>query len=120
MDRHDGVPVLFAHVEDHAVAQDAGVVDDDVELAEVVDRAIDDSFGSLEVGDALEVGDRLAAGGSDFLDHVLRRGARLPGAVEVTAEVIHDHLGAVLGQQQRLFAPDAAAGAGDYRNFACQ
>jgi hypothetical protein len=29
-------PILFAHVEDHPVAQDAGVVDDDVELAEFV------------------------------------------------------------------------------------
>ena len=120
MDGDDGVPVLFAHVEDHAVAQDAGVVDDDVQLAEVIDCAIDDPLGRLEVGDALEVGDCLAARRADFLDHVLGRRARLPGAVEVSAEVVHDHLGAVLRQQQRLFAPDAAAGAGDYRNFACQ
>ena len=117
--RDDRVPVLLAHVEDHAVAQDAGVVDDDVELAEVIDRAIDDALGGLEVGDALEVGDCFAARRADFLDHVFGRRARLPGAVEVSAEVIDDDLGAVLRQQQRFFASDTAAGAGDNRNFAC-
>ena len=64
----------------------------------------------LKSRDALEVGDRFAAGGADFLDHVLGRRARLPGTVEVSAEIVHDDLGAVFGQQQRLFAPDAAAG----------
>jgi hypothetical protein len=61
MDADDGVEVLFAHVEDHAVAQDAGVVDDDVELAEIIERALDDAFGGLEIADALEARDRLAA-----------------------------------------------------------
>ena len=38
VDGDDGVPLLLGHVGEHAVAQDAGVVDDDVEVAERVDR----------------------------------------------------------------------------------
>ena len=37
VDGEDLVPLLLAHVEDHAVAQDAGVVDEDVDAAELVD-----------------------------------------------------------------------------------
>jgi hypothetical protein len=44
----------------------------------------------------------------------------LPGAVEVTAEVIDDDLGAMFGEQERFFAPDSAARAGNYRNFSFQ
>ena len=39
------------HVPDRGVAHDAGVVDDDVELAEGVDRLLDDLAGLLVVGD---------------------------------------------------------------------
>ena len=112
------VPVLLAHVEDHPVAQDAGVVDDDVELAEGVEGALDDALGALEVGDALAVGDGLAAHLLDLVDHLLGRAVvGAAGAVEVRAEVVDDDLGAVLGHQQRLFAADAAARAGDDRNL---
>jgi len=48
---------------------------------------------------------------ADFLYHVLGRRARLPGAVEMAAEIVHDDFRAVLGEQQRLFASDAAAAA---------
>ena len=37
VDGDDLVPLLLAHVEDHAVAEDAGVVDEDVDAAELVD-----------------------------------------------------------------------------------
>ena len=63
----------------------------------------------LKSRDALEVGDRFAAGGADFLDHLLGRRTRLAGTVEVAAEVVHHDLGALLGQQQRLFAADTAS-----------
>ena len=43
------------------VAQDAGVVHEDVEAAERVDRGADDVLGAFEVGDAVVVGDGLAA-----------------------------------------------------------
>src|ERR1700736_1661618 len=117
MDAEDRVEVLLAHVEDHAVAQDSGVVDHDVELAEVVQRALDDALGGLEIADALEVGARFAAEAADFFDPFLRRRARLAGPVEVAAEIVDHDLGSLPGQQQRFFAADTASGARDDRDF---
>src|SRR3984893_14795594 len=117
MDVEDSVEILFAHVEDHAVAQDAGVVDRDVELAEVVQRALDDALGGLEIADALEVGDRLAAEAADFLDNVLGRRTRLAGSLETAAEIVDHDLGSLPGQQQRFCAADTASSACDDRDF---
>ncbi len=41
VDLDDGVPLRLGHVREHAVAEDAGVVDEDVEAAEGVDRLLD-------------------------------------------------------------------------------
>src|SRR5271163_1545996 len=116
----DRVPVLFIHVEDHAVAENSGVVHHDVELAEIIDGAFDNALGSFEIGDAFEVGHGLAARRADFFHHVFGRGARLPGAVEMPTEVIDDDLGAMLRHQDRFLASDAAARAGYDRHLSIQ
>ena len=43
------VPLVDGHVDEHAVAQDAGVVDQDVEAAEGLDRRFDHPLGGVEV-----------------------------------------------------------------------
>ena len=58
------VPLGLGHVDEHPVAQDAGVVDQHVELAEARDRLPDQALGAGEVADVVAVGDRLAAGAS--------------------------------------------------------
>ena len=90
----------------HAVAQDAGVVDQHVEVAERVDRRLDQALGALEVGDALAVGDGLAAGGDDLVDDLLRRRGVGAAAVHVAAEVVDHDLGPVAGQRQGVLPPD--------------
>src|SRR5437667_6620865 len=77
----DRVPLLLGHVEDHALAQDAGAADDDLEVAEAAQRRVDDRLTAGHRRDALGVGHRLAAEGLDLLDHGLRRGARRLAAV---------------------------------------
>ena len=67
------VPVLLGHLVAHAVAQDAGRVDHRVQAAELVHRLLHHAPDRRQVGDALGVGDRLAAGGADLLGHVLGR-----------------------------------------------
>ena len=49
----------------------------------------------------------------DLVDHLLGRRAVVARAVDGPAEVVHDHLGALLGEQQRVLAADAAARPGD-------
>ena len=62
------------HVLERLVAQDAGVVDDDVDPAEGVERGLDDGLAALGRGDAVVVGDGLAAGGLDLVDDLLGGG----------------------------------------------
>ena len=59
------------HVVERLVAQDARVVDDDVDRAVGVERGLHDGLAALGGGDGVGVGDGLAAGGLDLVDHVL-------------------------------------------------
>ena len=112
----DGVPLLLTHVEDHPVAQDAGDVDENVELAVLVERLAHHVLGGLVVGDAVAVGDRFAAGLFDLLDHFVGWSARRPCAVDVRAEVVDDDLRALSGHQLGDGCADAPARAGDNGN----
>ena len=112
----DRVPLLFGHVDEHPVAQDARVVDEDVEIAERLDRGVDEALRTFPVGDVVAVDDRLATTGADLLDHLLSRGDVGPGAVVRRAEVVDDDLGTFGGEVQGMLAADAAPGAGDDRN----
>ena len=67
-----------AHVPDGAVADDAGVVHQDVEPAERVDGLGDHPPGALVVGHVLVVGDGLAAPLLDDLDGQVGVAARRP------------------------------------------
>ena len=97
---------------EHAVAQDAGVVDQHVEVAEGLDRGVDQALRALPRRDVVAVGDGLAAHARDLLDHLLGRAEIAAGAVDVAAEVVDDDLGALAGQAQRVLPPDAPARAG--------
>src|SRR2546430_1833890 len=57
----DRVPLLLAHVEDHAVAQDAGAGDERVEAAPGLERRADEARGTVPGGDRIGVGNSLAA-----------------------------------------------------------
>ena len=116
----DAVEVLLGHRHEHPVAQDAGVVDDDVEVAERLDGLVRPSPGTVEGGDAVGVGHRLATGGDDLVDD--RLGGRGVGtaAVAGAAEVVDDDLGALGSEQQGVLAADAAPAAGDDRNSSVQ
>jgi hypothetical protein len=74
-------------------------------------------LGSGVVGDVVVARDRLTPGGDDFVHDRLgrRRVGSLPG--ERAAEVVDDHLGAGLGQGERVLAADAAARAGHDRHL---
>ena len=71
---HDCLPLLVAHLLDHVVPGVAGVVDDDVEAAELLDRRVDEALGKAVLRHAADAGHRLAAGGFDRRDRFLRRG----------------------------------------------
>ena len=78
MDADDLVPFLLAHVEDHPIAQDAGDVDQDVELPEFLDRVIDERLAAGHRRDILAVGSRAPTCGFDLVHHFVRPASRLP------------------------------------------
>ncbi|MGY3360546.1 hypothetical protein ACVWZK_007209 [Bradyrhizobium sp. GM0.4] len=109
----DGLERFHAHlVEDH-VAQDAGIVDHAVEPAEMIGRGLHDLAGGDGFGHRLEIGDGGAAALLDLLDHFLGGRGAGASAVRGDAGIVDDDLGALAGAEQRDFAPDAAACAGD-------
>ena len=62
---HDQVPVLVLHVLESDIAENAGIVDEDIDAAERINGSLDDG---LAVLDRIIVGDGLAAGSADLLD----------------------------------------------------
>src|SRR5260370_7247366 len=68
----DGFEGVDAHAMEDRVAQDAGIVDDAVELAEAVDRHLDDLAGGNGFGDGLEIPHPTAPPPLFFLPPLLR------------------------------------------------
>ena len=108
MDVEHRLELLVAHLVGDAVPGVAGVVDEDVDLPEGVDRLLDDLVAGARLGEVAGDGDRLA------LD--LARG--LLG--DVAVDVVDRHLRALGGEQLRGRAADAARRAGDDRGLAVE
>jgi hypothetical protein len=92
VDADHAVPLVLGHVHEHPVAGDAGVVDEDVEAAELVDRLPDHRLRLAEVGDVRAVRDGLTALRLDLGDDLLRRRRVRALARERRAEVVDDDL----------------------------
>src|SRR6202011_1294143 len=104
----------------HPVAQDAGVVDQHVQVAELVDGPGDERFGALPVGDVVVVGHRPATVGDDLVDYQLGRTVVPAPARLLASEIIHHHAGALGRQQQRFTPADAAPGSRNDCDLAIQ
>src|SRR5208337_1834625 len=85
-----GIEIVLGHVPDHALAQHASRVDDEIDLAERVRALAHHAAGTGVVSDRVIVGERLAAGLGDFRHHLIGRAlgrdlAVAAGAVEAAA-----------------------------------
>ena len=113
---HDGVEVVLRHVDEHAVAEDAGVVHEDVELAELADRERHQRLRPLPTRGVVDAGDRAAAAGADLGRDLLGRAGVVARSVVRHAGIVDDDRHALLGQQQRVLTAETAAGAGHQRH----
>lgn len=68
MHSHDQIPVLVRHVLEADIPKDAGIVDEDIYPAEVLDGSIDDSLAILH---AVVVGYCFSAGLLDLVDDLV-------------------------------------------------
>jgi hypothetical protein len=104
-------PLVGSHVEDHAVTQDAGTGDQDVDATETLHGRCHDALGPAPVDNRVDVRHRLAAGLSDLGDD---RTGRLRGrvaSVDRNSQVVDDDLRPLRRQLECDAAADAAAGA---------
>src|SRR5690606_28052805 len=74
---------------------------------EYLDGHLDEALGAGPVGDVVAVDDRLAAGGLDLGHDLLRRRQRAAAAVELGADVVDDHPGALGGEGEGVGPADA-------------
>ena len=116
---HHQVPLFLGHVVYHLVAENAGVVDQYIQLAEFIHGGFDNVLAAGQRGHRVVVGYGFSAFLLDFVytlsaaDVEVRYRQRYP-------EVIDHHFGALGCQRQRFTPADAAAGAGDHSYFAFQ
>src|SRR5215510_5986689 len=107
------VPFLLVHVGEHAVAEDAGIVDENVELAEAIDRLLDHRLGPPSVADIMRIGDRLAAGLLDGVRHLACRRGIAASAVDAGTDVVDNDLRSMRREQQRMLASKSPSGSRD-------
>ena len=107
----DGVPVVVGHLGQRLVPQDAGVVDQRVEPAELAHGGLDEPVRDVGIGDVARDGDRAPPRGGDLVGHRLAG-----GRVELGD---HDRR-ALCGALQRLAPADAATRTGDDHDLAVQ
>ena len=101
MDSHNGVPLFFAHVEDHAVAEDAGGVDEDVEPAELFYCSADDPCRRTELRDGIVACDGLPAVLLDLADDEVGGCCGRLRTVHAATEVVYHDRGPLFGKELR-------------------
>ncbi len=106
----DEIPIFRRDFLERRVAEDARVVDDDVDLAERVHRGLDDLAAVL---DGVVVGDRFAARVFDLFDDRVGRARAFARAVVLSAEIVDDDLRAARREQKRVRLPEPIARARD-------
>ena len=113
----DRIPFGFRHREQHAVTQNSGVVDHDVEIAKGLDCGVDQSFSSGPIAHAVAVSNCLTAHTFDFL-HNLFSGTQVAAtSVNVSTEVVDHDFGTLRCQAQRVLAPNSTTGSGHNGDF---
>ncbi len=117
MDVDDRIEQVGGQVVKGLVAEDAGVVDDDVDAVEGVERGLYHRFATSGGRNAVAVGDRLAAEVADFPGDRLCRSGVGALAVDRTAEIVDHHARAARGQQQGVLPAQPSAGAGHDRDL---
>ena len=104
------IPVVFGHLVEAFVPQDAGIVDDDVDAAEIVHRGLDDL---VAIGNGIVVGNGFATGSNDFVHHQISGSFAGAFTKSAATQVVDHDLGTAAGEFQCMALAQSVAGAGD-------
>jgi hypothetical protein len=113
MDVQHGVEIFLAEILHRSVADIAGIVDQPVDPAIMVERRLYDGAAALRRGDAVGRDDRLAALRLDRGHHFGRRAGIDPLAAHRAARIIDHDPGAACAEQFRIGAAKPTPGTGD-------
>ncbi len=110
------IPLFLGDVDQRGDRRDAGVVYQDVEVAERIDREPNELAGLIPVGDVMIARHRLSAGLDDLIDDALREGHVFTLAVRgSSADVVDDDARALRREFHRIGSTKAAPGSGNDR-----
>jgi hypothetical protein len=113
VDPDDRVPFVDAHVDEHPVADDAGVAHERVEAAPGVECLLDHRAGGVEIAHVVAVDHGFATGGDDRIDHLLGRARVVAVSCERGADVVDDDLGSRRRERQGVGTAQSASGSRD-------
>ena len=114
--QHD-VPVLRLHLRKAFVAQDTGVVNQDVNGSKGVQRGFNNALAAFDRRHTIVIGHGFPAQGLDLIDHLISRPpGTLTGTVPRTTQIIDYDFGAAFGQFQGVDAAQAGPGPGNDRH----
>ena len=116
----DGLEVVHLDLGERLVAQNPGIVNQDVDPAERLERGVHDVLRAIRGRHAVVVRGGVAAGCLDLGHHLVGGGAVSAAPVGGTAEIVHDDLCSLPGQQQRVLPPQSRSGAGHHRHAPIQ
>src|SRR5262245_57139047 len=109
MDAKDCIPLVLCEIRERPVAQDSGVVHEDVEAAERRHGRLDECLRLVPVGDVVEARDRPAALLLDLAHDLGRRLLVIALARQAATDVVDDHRRAPGGEVERVCSPQPAA-----------
>jgi hypothetical protein len=113
---HRDFPVIGSDLVDiMGVADNTGVIDQDIDAAEVIYRRLDDTLRLFLHRHAAVAGNGGPAGGLYLFNNTVSHGMCRTMAVIRGADVVNDHFGTLFCHRYGLGAPDAAAGPGNHR-----
>ena len=110
MDVHDEAEIVQPHLGEGLVAQDAGIVHQDIDPTPFFHRRGDHGLNRGEVGDRGGIGHGLAARRHDLGHNRFGGGRGSARTVAGASQIVDDHFCAAFGQGEGMFTPQAAAG----------
>ena len=113
MHMHRRIPFFQSGGYEHAVAHDAGIVDDDMQVAKGIQRRINNAFCCIPIGNVFIIGDRVSTRRLDFFDNGVCRRCVAAFAVERGADVIDDDVRTLRTKGERIGTPQPARRACD-------
>ena len=120
MHLHDLVPGGFGRLGEGLVEQDAGIVDQNVGAAEMLDGIVEHRLAARHGRNIGAIGNRAAARRLDRIDNLLRHRGVAAAAVTGTAEIVDHDSRALAREQPGIGLAEPAARPGDQRHLAVE